>query len=131
MNPPYPPIGDSDLRLVVDRWSSLPKSKRRAVVRQVLETPIPESGRADVKRESFPAARQSPSPSRLVETRSGMRMFLRSCRERWPMDPQTVAAEIARLREIADDETRGRVSWRAREALAELADMGIGVTEPA
>ena len=50
-----------------------------------------------------------------------MRMFVRAVRERWPMDRDDLDAAIARLQEIAGED-RGRVSWRARQALA-----GVGI----
>ncbi len=53
-----------------------------------------------------------------VETRTDMRMFVKAVRERWPMDREDFDAAIARLQEIACED-RGRVSWRARQALAD------------
>ncbi len=54
-----------------------------------------------------------------VETRTDMRMFVRAVREGWPMDRNDLDAAIARLQEIAGED-RGRVSWRARQALADI-----------
>lgn len=55
----------------------------------------------------------------LVETRSGMRMFVRAVREGWPMDAGERDGAMLRLREIGRED-RGRVSWRARQAVADV-----------
>ena len=46
-------------------------------------------------------------------------MFFHAVREQWPVDRDDLDAAIARLQEIAAED-RGRVSWRARRALADI-----------
>ncbi len=46
-------------------------------------------------------------------------MFVQAVRKGWPMDRDDLDAAIARLQEIAGED-RGRASWRARQALADI-----------